>query len=631
MSRRADKSRDRSRRPDQSGPPGAAKARAATRTPAAAAIAVPTPERDPLSAWACGLILLLILIGGLAFQWPHLTAPILERVHGWRQAQTAMTARNFVRDGMNPFFARVDYIGDGQMQLEFPLYQYVVAICYLLFGIDEFWGRVVAMLFGMGSAVLTFFIGRSVWNGRVGLMAAALFTFSPLNIFFNRAFMPDSSTIFFTLLALWAFLRFFQTSRVWPLVVACTAITFALAGKPPIALSVAPPLAVAMFLTYGLRFWRQGRLIVGLAAALLLFVGWMKYSSFINNERSDKLIEGTFTNAGEFNQSLVHWYFGSPQQRADARTYARIFRRVPDWVGHWGTHAETSGILESVRHWGVVALALLGVALSWRTRMQWILPAWFLGCLAYVLVFLNVNFIHNYYQMPIIPMLALAAALGVDRLLAAVERLAARIRPAALRGLAPGATLIGVIAFGAVQAHGGHVVLRDYNADTRAENWTSAKHAYWDVLTQMVELGRRMHAQLPDNGGLLALTGDLSRVGDVRDPQLLYYVDRRGFVIQGCDEIAAAIEKELKEDVARGALPRTQYAAQRRKRIHEWVDRELLNVLAPAIEKGVRTLAIANPNIVLSAETWKSLTTRYRLHHRDPAGQYAVFDLTHAR
>ena len=65
--------------------------------------------------------LAVILAYGLWLQWPGMGNTILERLHGWRECQTAMTSRNFVRDGMNPLFARVDYMGDGQMQLELPI------------------------------------------------------------------------------------------------------------------------------------------------------------------------------------------------------------------------------------------------------------------------------------------------------------------------------------------------------------------------------------------------------------------------------------------------------------------------------------------------------------------------------
>ncbi|MEE8169547.1 MAG: glycosyltransferase family 39 protein [Phycisphaerae bacterium] len=284
--------------------------------------------------WMHAVLLLFILGIGVVLQWPGLGNEMLERVHGWRQAQTAMTSRNFVRDGMNPFVARVDYIGNGQMQLELPVYQYLVAVCYRVFGINEVWGRIVALLFGMCSAAVLFLIGRLVWNARTGLLAAAVFSWSPLNVYFNRAFMPDSATIFFTLLAFWAFLRFFRDHRAAHLIVASLSIALALAGKPPIAVTVAPPLAVALFLAHGRRFWRQGRLAVGLLAAVVVFAGWMQYSSYVNNNRSDDL-GISFTNAGEFNEDLMKWYFGDDEQRGDPRTYRRIFRRTHDWFGHW--------------------------------------------------------------------------------------------------------------------------------------------------------------------------------------------------------------------------------------------------------------------------------------------------------
>lgn len=596
--------------------------------------------------------LLAIILVGVALQWPGLGNEMLERVHGWRQAQTAMTSRNFVRDGMNPFVARVDYIGNGQMQLELPVYQYLVAICYKLFGINEVWGRIVAMAFGIASAVMLFLIGRMLFSARVGLLAAAVFSWSPVNVFFNRGFMPDSCTIFFALASVWGFLRYFRDRRGRDLVLSCVTVFLALAGKPPIALSIAPPLAAALFLQFGRSFWRQRQLAIGLLVAAIAFGGWMKFQSSVNNHKSDDLgID--FTNAGEFNQHLIHWYFGSPQQRSDPRTYERIFSRVSDWLGHpWPslaakadgprTRQNPTGVSpdlgpvgragEFIAHYAVITLCLLGIALSWRTPMQWVLPAWFIGGLAYVLVFLNVNYVHNYYQQPIIPMLALAAAVGLDRVCEWVGGRTTPVRSGDARhadrgedrartaGPVRGAIEAFVIVlFLAGQAYGGYAVLRDYDPRPGYEFWQPGERMYWSQNTQAIDFGRRIHASLPDNGGLLAFAGD-GRVADVRDPQVLYYVDRRGFVIQA----PSKYQDEVRDQARAQRRPSTEAVQQ----INRWVSDRFPQILDTAIKKGVRTLVVVYPGILLTEDRLKDVLTRFRLHHRAPRDEFAVFDLT---
>lgn len=602
--------------------PSARKERASPRA-AEAAVAGPRPifppsAPIPLYAWP---LLLAILAYGLYLQWPGLGNEIIERLHGWRQCQTAMTSRNFVRDGMNPLFARVDYIGDGQMQLELPVYQYLVSICYCIFGVKEVWGRIVALLFGMGSATVLFMLGRMLWSTRAGLLAAAVFSWSPLNVFFNRAFMPDSSTIFFALLSLWMFLLYFRDGRGRDLWIACVAVALALAGKPPIAVTVAPPLIAALFLAHGRGAFRQWRLGVGLAAAFAFFMAWMLYSNYINNHRSDNLQEAglSFTNAGQSNKELMDWYFGSSAQRNSSKTYARIFGRVPDWVGHWmpsmaavARPTAIQAVLAFFGRYGLIGLAIFGTCVVWQTRMQWVLPAWFFGCLAYVLIFLGVNFVHDYYQMPVVPLLALSAAAGVDRIAAWV---AARRREAdgsprarvSLRGVLAGVL---TLAFAGAQAYAGHAVLRDY--DARAEAWSPGQRAYWNVVTPFVTMGKDIHKHLPDEPGLMLLAGG-GMISDCRDPQLLYFIDRRGFVVQAPDEVFKTLDN----------VPPAVKAARR----NAWVAEHFDEVLSLAIRKGARTLVLVYPGALLPGERLAALAKRHRQHYVDPAGQFAVYVL----
>lgn len=583
--------------------------------------------------WAWAVALAAVICVGGALQWPLLNNDVVERVHGWRQAQTDMTSRNFARDGMNPLVARVDYIGDGQMQLELPVYQYLTAICYRLFGVAPVWGRLVAMLFGAGSAIVLYQIGAMLWSRRAGLLAAGVFTFSPLDLYFNRAIMPDSGTICFTLLSLWCFLRFFRDGRRRDLILAAATIFLALAGKPPIVVTVFPPLAVAALLSVGWRVWRRPDLLIALAVAALLFGGWMKYQSYVNNQRSDNLgIE--FTNAGEFNQDLMFWYFGDAKQRSDPRTYRRIWSRLHDWLGHpapglahradqrriadmlrragrpvpqaVAANAEfgaAGAAAETVARYYVVALCLIGIGLSWRMRMQWILPAWALGSLAYVLIFLNVNYVHNYYQMPLIPMFALAAAVGLDRLLAGAERLlpASAAGGRTFAGAAPGGAVVAL--FLAVQAWGGFAVLRDYDGHPNHETWKPGERAYTKTLQQHIDFGRLIHDHLPDNGGLLALAGD-GFTADVRDPQMLFYVDRRGFHIQAPVKGANA--------------PRDKNA---------WVRDHFPQIMKTVLERQCRTLVVVNPALLLTPAFAADLGRRFKLHYREPSNAFVVFDL----
>ncbi len=557
------------------------------------------------------LLLAAVLAVGVALQWPGLHGEVLERVHGWRQCQTAMVARNFVRDGLNPLVARVDYMGDGQMQLELPLYPYLVAACYQMFGVREISGRVVALLFGMGSAAALFALGRMLWSPRAGLVAAAVFSWTPLNVFFNRAFMPDSTTICLSLWATCGLLRYLRSGASWALLLGAAAALLTLAGKPPIGVVMGPPWAAALLAARGGRWWRDARLNAAVLMMAAGVAGWMKYQGYVNNHLGDDL-GISFTNAGVFNQRLVEWYFGRAEQWTDPAVYRRILSRGPDWLGHWA----------------FVAAALTGLLWPSRDRAAWLLRAWLLGGAAYLLVFLNVNLVHNYYQMPLIPILATGCGVFVERVLS-------RGRRPVDRGLAPAtgirmavagntgrilaATLLIAGAAGLIAATRG--VLREYDPlaqrriDTAREG---RRHPYWERKTALIEMGRRIGAALPADGRLVALAGD-GYVADVRDPQVMYYVNRRGFIIAPPDE--------YREDVERRRRRRQITSAEADRLMNRWVDERLADLVARATGKGVEFLVVVLPGAQLSDRTWEWLTSAHRLLTGGRREGLAVFRL----
>ncbi|MBN1659403.1 MAG: glycosyltransferase family 39 protein [Anaerolineae bacterium] len=64
-------------------------------------------------------------------------------------------------------------------------------------------GRVLSALFDLGTVILSFFLARRLFDWRVGLIAAALLTFTVLNIQGSHYFAVDTFLTFFVALTLW--------------------------------------------------------------------------------------------------------------------------------------------------------------------------------------------------------------------------------------------------------------------------------------------------------------------------------------------------------------------------------------------------------------------------------------------
>ncbi len=146
------------------------------------------------------ILLLLLLFFGMYTRMLYLSSPLLD-THSWRQTQTAMFARNFYRNGMNIFKPQIDWDGarPGYIESEFQLYPFTVAVVYKIFGLDEKYGRLVAVLFFAGSMILLYLFAGLFLGEWGALLTLFFFVISPLNVFFSRSFMPESPMLFFSI------------------------------------------------------------------------------------------------------------------------------------------------------------------------------------------------------------------------------------------------------------------------------------------------------------------------------------------------------------------------------------------------------------------------------------------------
>ena len=67
-----------------------------------------------------------------------------------------------------------------------PVYIYTTALPVRLFGLDEFTTRLPAALYGVGTVIALFFLGRALFNPWVGLFAAILLAVCPWHLHFSR-------------------------------------------------------------------------------------------------------------------------------------------------------------------------------------------------------------------------------------------------------------------------------------------------------------------------------------------------------------------------------------------------------------------------------------------------------------
>lgn len=154
------------------------------------------------------------------------------------------------------------------------LFLYTQALFGAGLGLDEFSLRLPAALFGTGSIVATFALGRTLFDARVGLLAAALVGLSLWEIAFSRYARPYTAFQCLYVLALLAFFRgFLRHERAWQPVFAGLALL--LLATHELSLALATCFAIPLLRTdepLGARI----RPVWGVPVLALAWVGYQR-------------------------------------------------------------------------------------------------------------------------------------------------------------------------------------------------------------------------------------------------------------------------------------------------------------------------------------------------------------------
>ena len=138
-------------------------------------------------------------------------------VHVWRQCNTLAVARNFYQEDMDIMNPRVDRRLDsnGVTGMQFPSYEYIVALGYKTFGLHNWVHRLVSLLITFWGAIGMFLLSRLLLKHDIAAGFAALaYTFSPDLYYFGFSALPDILALGSSVWGLYYFLKWFGGSNI---------------------------------------------------------------------------------------------------------------------------------------------------------------------------------------------------------------------------------------------------------------------------------------------------------------------------------------------------------------------------------------------------------------------------------
>lgn len=232
-------------------------------------------------------ILLVVLFSGAALlRFADVFRPIDQA--SWRESDLGAVSRNFATEGMNILYPRIDWRGDGPgyAEMEFPLYPWLTAASYKVFGIHDQIGRFWSFLFSLGAMLFFFLLAREYLSVFASTIAFAFFALNPLMVEIGTSIQPEGLMIFTYIAAVYFFIRWLKNEDVRSYWLAIFATAFTLLAKAPSA-HIGLFFGILLIDKYGSRVFREARVwlfgFLSVAPSALWYVHaknlWIKYGN----------------------------------------------------------------------------------------------------------------------------------------------------------------------------------------------------------------------------------------------------------------------------------------------------------------------------------------------------------------
>lgn len=358
-------------------------------------------QLNKLKALRIGLLILIFFLGFVVRLY-RFNGPVADW-HSWRQADTSSVSRNFVSKGfdvLHPTYQDLSNVPsgldnpNGYRFVEFPIYNVLQAGGYEIFGqltLEE-WGRLVTILASLFSALFLYLIVKKRFGILPGSLSLIFFLFLPFNIYYGRTILPDPSMIAASLGGIYFFGRWLEKDKFtifnlqFLMSLLLTAIAFLL---KPYALFFTLPMIYLTFERYGFGFWKKYQLWLFAIVSLIPLISWR---AWMTQFPAGIPVSNWLFNAGNirFKPAYFYWLFAD-------RT-ARLIS------GYWG-----------------VVFIILGFLKKYKSKDFLFVLSFIVASLSYMVVIARGNVQHDYYQILIVPSLAMVMGLGASSLLKPFE------------------------------------------------------------------------------------------------------------------------------------------------------------------------------------------------------------------
>lgn len=346
---------------------------------------------------------LILLVLGLVLRMYRINTPLAD-FHSWRQADTSAVTRNFVKDGVNLLSPRYDDLSsiqsgldnpNGYRMVEFPIYNATAALTYPVvssFLPLEQWERIMTIVAWAITLFVIFSFMLTEYNLVAAICTGLFYATLPFIVFFTRVVLPDPTATMCTFVGLYTLYTFGKQKNTY------ARLGIALLSGVFFALGLLiKPTVIFFGLSFLFLFARNLRLsmfkkfdfyLFSMVSFVPLFL-WRQYIAQFPEGIPSSLWLITSVNTPEgmqrifFKPAFFRWIF---------------FERINNIIlGGFST----------------IFLVLGSIV---KTK-KWFLHSLLASSLLYVFTFQGGNVQHEYYQILILPVIAMTAGLGMSYVL----------------------------------------------------------------------------------------------------------------------------------------------------------------------------------------------------------------------
>ncbi|HLD26726.1 MAG TPA: glycosyltransferase family 39 protein [Patescibacteria group bacterium] len=158
------------------------------------------------------IFITVIIVFAIAIRLYKINTTLTDH-HSWRQADTASVARNFTKNGFDLLHPRYDdlsniqsgqYNPQGYRFVEFPLYNAFFGMLYKYLPIVpiEIYGRFISIFFSLIIIIFLYYIVKQEEGRTTALITSLVFSFFPFFVFYSRTVLPDMTALSLSIISI---------------------------------------------------------------------------------------------------------------------------------------------------------------------------------------------------------------------------------------------------------------------------------------------------------------------------------------------------------------------------------------------------------------------------------------------